>query len=151
MELRPWQRNSLSVLVIAVGAYVLLLAAFLVYALLINGAISLFNLPDGGLVHPIGRIVLTILLYLATWAVLRSALPVLVKATALTLPLMVTVVMAGIFLHAQPLLVNIFAGALIIGAVAVYLSVKKLSWKYWFATGYVAALALAMVVFQVEI
>jgi hypothetical protein len=44
--------------------------------------------------------------------------------------------------------VNIFAGALIIGAVAVYLSVKKLSWKYWFATGYVAALALAMVVFQ---
>jgi hypothetical protein len=59
----------------------------LVYALLINGAISLFNLPDGGLVHPIGRIVLT-LLNLATWAVLRSALPVLVKATALTLPLM---------------------------------------------------------------
>jgi len=76
---------------------------------------------------------------------------VLVKATVLQMPLMVTLVMLGISFYGQSMVLIIIMGIVVIGAVATFIAYRKLSWQYWFSTGYVGVLALGIMIFDIQI
>lgn len=65
----------------------------------------------------VGRVIYLTLILLISWLVFRSNLHDLVKATFLTMPLMVILVMMGmvLYLHSKWLIVGI--GAVVIGTV----------------------------------
>jgi hypothetical protein len=98
-----------------------------------------------------GESYFVILLYGISWFVFRSKLNDLVKATYLTMPLMVTLVMIGIFAFQLTELVVYLLGAIVVAAVLYYIYKKKLSWLYYFATGYVVLVALYVMLAGIEI
>lgn len=141
MKLNTWQKNVLSAVVIAAGGFILFNAAFLLAALVINGLGMLMGNVD----RPPSFIQIVAyagILLIISWLVFRSKLSHLIKATYMTMPLMVVLVMTGITLYTQPQWVPICVGAVIVAAVLLFIYIKKLPWLYYFATVYVAALAL---------
>ncbi len=98
-----------------------------------------------------GRIAFLLVLTILSVIVFKLHLPDVVKATYLTLPLMVGLVMTGIVLNHFPEIAIIGIGCLIILGVVFFLMWKKLSWMYYFATGYVSVLALMILLFRIDI
>lgn len=151
MKLKLYQKNVLSVLVILVGGFILFNLAFLLAALVINATISVLGIAQNGAPHIVGRVLYLFLIFLISWFVFRSRLNDIIKATFLTMPLMVILVMVGISLYQQSKWMIVGIGAVIICAVLSYLYKKKLSWLYYFSTFYVAVLALCVMLFNVQI
>lgn len=155
MKLKTWQRNVLLGAVIAAGGFLLFNLAFLFAALTMQVCRRIILLFSGSAepeFNPmLWRYVFAILILLISWFVLRSKLPILVKATYLTMPLMVLLVMVGIQFYAQPQWVPIALGGIIVAAVLAYLYQKKLAWQYYFAALYTAALALYIVLAGIDI
>ncbi len=151
MKLKLYQKNVLSVLVILVGGFILFNIAFLLAALVINATISVLGIAQNGAPHIVGRVLYLFLIFLISWFVFRSRLNDIIKATFLTMPLMVILVMVGISLYQQSKWMIVGIGAVIICAVLSYLYKKKLSWLYYFSTFYVAVLALCVMLFNVQI
>lgn len=125
--------------------------AFLLAALVINATISVLGIAQNGAPHIVGRVLYLFLIFLISWFVFRSRLNDIIKATFLTMPLMVILVMVGISLYQQSKWMIVGIGAVIICAVLSYLYKKKLSWLYYFSTFYVAVLALCVMLFNVQI
>jgi hypothetical protein len=69
----------------------------------------------------------------------------------MTVPLMVLLIMIGIGLYGQPIWMIGGISVVIIGATFGYIYINKLSWMYFFATIYVTLLALAILIFQIQI
>ncbi len=151
MKLKLYQKNILSVLVIVVGGLILFNLAFLLTALVTNAVISFSGKEQFGAVHMIGRGLSVLLILLISWLVLRSHLNDTIKATFLTMPLMVILVIIGISFYEQSKWVVAGIGALIICALIFYLYKKKLPWLYYFSTFYVAALALYVLLSGMDI
>ncbi|WP_312694594.1 hypothetical protein [Caproiciproducens sp.] len=151
MKLKPWFKNILSCLVISAGGFVLFNLAFLLAAFVINMAGRIMGISENGAPTVVGRAIFLFLVLLITWGVFNSRLYTLIKATFLTMPLMVILVFAGIQFYKQPMWIIIGIGAAIIGIIFVYLYKKKLSWLYYFSTAYVAVLALLVVLFRMQI
>lgn len=141
MKLKPWQKNILSSAIVIVVGLALLLAAFLLLALIARGARVL--LPgEGGNAPALSRIALLVLTLLLLPFVFRSKLPDPFKAAYLTLPLMTGLMLLGIALYGKPLWTVLVSGGAVIAAALAYLAVRKKPWLYFFAVAYVAALAL---------
>ncbi len=151
MKLKNWQKQVLSVVVLIAGGYVLFLLAFVVFAFVVNGLMALLGLPENASPPAIGRVLAYLLILLVSWLIFRSRSPVLVKATVLQMPLMVTLVMLGISFYGQSMVLIIIMGIVVIGAVATFIAYRKLSWQYWFSTGYVGVLALGIMIFDIQI
>jgi len=151
MKLKPYQKNILSALVIIIGGFILFNIAFLLAALVINATMRVLGMAQHEAPSMVGRVLFLILIILSSWFVFRSKLKDLIKATFLTMPLMVVLVMAGISLYQQAKWMVAGTGAVIIFAVLYYLYKKKLSWLYYFSTLYVAVVALCVMLFNVEI
>jgi len=151
MKLKIWQKNLLSAIVIMAVGFILFNAAFLLAALVLNGFMILLGSNQNTAPPFVGRAAYFILILLISWLVFRSKLNDLIKASFLTMPLMVVLVMGGIGLYTQPKWIVAGAGALVIGAVILYLYKKRLPWLYYFATIFVAATALCVMLFNVEI
>jgi hypothetical protein len=150
MNLKPWMKNILSVIVIAAGGFILFNVAFLLAAVVFNGIGTIMGTMEQGPGF-IATGAYLLLLLLISWLVFRSKLSHLVKATYLTMPLMAVLILAGVRLYQQPQWVVFGTGAVIVGAVTFYIFKKKLPWLYYFATFYVAALALYVVIAGIEI
>lgn len=151
MKLKPYQKNILSILVIVVGGFILFNLAFLLTAFVTNAVISFSGMRQSGSVHIIGRGLSVLLILLISWATLRSRLNDTIKATFLTMPLMVILVTIGISLYQQPKWIIAGIGAVIICVVILYLHKKKLSWLYYFSAFYVAAIALYVLISGMDI
>jgi|GEM_PF-2056502 hypothetical protein len=151
MTMKTWQKQGLTMVVLMAGGYVLFTLAFVVFALVVNGLMALLGLPENASPPAIGRVLAYLLIILGSWLMLRSRLPVLVKAIVLQMPLMVTLVLMGIVLYGQAIVLIIFMGIVVIGATVVFIAYKKLSWQYWFSTGYVGVLALSIMIFDIQI
>jgi len=151
MTLKTWQKNILSILVIAGVGFVLFNVAFLLAAFVFNASIKIMGLPQDAAPPVVGRAAYLIIILLISWLVFRSKLNNLVKATYLTMPLMIVLIMLGISTYQQPAWLTAGIGAMIVGAVVYYIYNKRLSWLYYFATFYVALLALCVMIFRIEI
>lgn len=151
MKLGLNQKNLLSVLVIIIGGFVFFTMAFLLYALVMNVTMSALKMTQNEAPPIIGRLLYLFLIFLISWIVFRSRLNSLIKATFLTMPLMVILVMIGIILYQQSKWMITIIGAVVICGVLTYLYRKKLSWQYYFSTFYVVVLALYIVLFNVQI
>jgi hypothetical protein len=151
LKLKPWQQNVLSAIVIIVAGYILFNLAFLLAALVINGITLLTGGSFEQAPKPYATGVYLLLIAVISWLVFRSKLSHLVKATYMTMPLMVALVYTGILLYQQPMWVPIGVGAVIVGAVLFFIYRRKLPWLYYFATLYVAAMGLFIVLGGIEI
>lgn len=151
MKLKLWQKNVLSMLVIVIGGFILFNLAFLLAALVINATMNVLGMAQNEAPHIVGRVLYLLLIFLISWFVFRSRLNDTIKATFLTMPLMVILVMIGISFYQQSKWMIAGIGAVIICAVLSYLYKKKLSWLYYFSTFYVAALALYILLSGMEI
>jgi len=150
MKLNTWQKNALSAVVIVAGGFFLFNVAFLLAAAVINGlGLLMGNVDQPPTYIQVGAYIGFLLII--SWLVFRSKLSHLVKATYMTMPLMVTLVMTGIFLYTQPQWMPIGFGVLIVAAVLLFIYKKKLPWLYYFATFYTAALALYIILSGIDI
>ncbi|MDD4080835.1 MAG: hypothetical protein PHP02_05425 [Eubacteriales bacterium] len=140
--MKLWQKNILSAAVVVIVGLVLFMLAFILLALLTNVAESLFSRSDGVDVYHWSRIGLLILTVLLLPLVLRTRLPISLKAAYLTLPLMTTLILIGIALHARPPWMAYVSGATVVVAVLIYVLVRRKPWQYAFTALYVAAIAL---------
>lgn len=155
MKLKTWQKNLLSVVVIMAGGFILFNLAFILAAVINQAfriAAGLLGVNQSEAMNPmLWKYVYAIVILVLSWFVLKSKLNTLVKATYLTMPLMVLLILAGILLYQQPQWVPMSVGAVIVLAVILYLFKRKLSWQYYIATVYTAALALYIVLAGIEI
>jgi hypothetical protein len=151
MKLKTWQKNVLSAVVIVVVGFILFNVAFILAAFVFNTVASLTGKDMEQGPRFAGVASYLIILALLSIAVFISKLTHLAKATFLTMPLMAVLILSGVMLYEQPSWVTFAAGATIVGAILIYLYTKKLPWLYYFATFYVAVLALAVTIFRIEI
>ena len=146
--MKPWLKNILSAVIIVVVGFVLFNAAFLLTALVWRLAEMLFGAQSAPL---LSKIVTLFIVLLISFFVFRSRFNDLVKASFLTMPLMVILVMLGILMYPLPQWQLFVAGALIVGGLFFFLYKKKLSWLYFFATFYVTVLVVIILLTGMEI
>lgn len=151
MKLKTWHKNILSVFTIMLGGFILFNVAFILAAFVINGLIKIMGMHENASPPFISKALYLILVFLISFGIFKSKLNTLIKATFLTMPLMVVIVMIGILFYRQTKFLVIAIGALIIGSVLFYLYKKKLPWQYYFATLYVAVLGLCIMAFNIQI
>ncbi len=150
MKFKPWQKNLFSAFIIIAGGFLLFNLAFLIFAFITNTAMSALGIPENTSPPSVLRaFAVTVILMIAV-LVFRSKLNDTVKATFLTMPLMTILVLVGMTLYPKTLLVVLLSAA-IIGGLIFYLYQKKLPWVYFFATIYVAALGLYILLADVQI
>ena len=150
MNLKPWMKNVLSVIIISAGGFILFNVAFLLAAVIFNGIGTIMGTMEQAPGFIATGAYLLLLLFIS-WLVFRSKLNHLAKAAYLTMPLMAVLILAGVRFYQQPQWVVFGTGAVIVGAVTFYIFRKNLPWLYYFATFYVAALALYVVIAGIEI
>ncbi|MPM91419.1 hypothetical protein SDC9_138548 [bioreactor metagenome] len=151
MRLKPYQKNILSALAVMAGGFILFNVVFLLAALVINASMRVMGMPMNQAPHIISRVLYLILICLISWFVFRSRLNNVIKATYLTMPLMVILVTAGLSLYQQPKWMVAIIGAVLICALIYYFHKKKLSWLYYFSVFYVAAVAFCVMIFNIDI
>ncbi len=151
MKLKLWQKNVLSTFVIVVGGFILFNLAFLLAALSVNATMSVLGTAQNEAPPIVSKVLYLILIFLISWFLLRSKLNDLIKATFLTMPLMIILVMIGISLYQQSKWMIAGIEAIIICAVLFYFHKKKLSWLYYFSTFYVTAVALYILLSGMDI
>jgi hypothetical protein len=144
-------KNLIAAVIIVAGGFFLFNFAFISAAFIINTSIKLLNLPGNSAPPFLARIVYVVFILVLSWFILRSRLNDTLKATFLTMPLMVVLVSIGIFTYQLSMGVVIGLGAVIVAATLYYIRHKKLSWKYYFAVLYVAVLALMIMLLGIDI
>lgn len=151
MKLKPYQKNTLSVLAVAAMGFILFNLAFILAAIVINGSMSVLGMAENAAPPAIGRVLYLLLIFLISWLVFRSRLNEIIKAAFLAMLLMVIIVMLGLSLYQYSMWITIGIGAVIISTVLFYVHKKKLSWLYYFSTFYVTILGLCVMIFKIEI
>ncbi|MBC3887509.1 hypothetical protein GH810_04220 [Acetobacterium paludosum] len=157
MKLKLWQKNLLSMLIIVVGGLTLFLVAFLFAALVMRVwdmiIFSLVNKDSDnfGRILSINDIIYLIIILLVSWLVFKSKLNDLVKATFLTMPLMVVLMEVGILFNQQSEWVVLLIGSVIVAASLYYLYKTKRPWLYYCAILFVTAVVLFISLSGMEI
>jgi len=151
MSDRPWVNHLIAAVIIVAGGFLLFNFAFISAAFIINTSIKLLNMPGNSAPPLLARVVYVVLILVLSWFVFRSRLSDTLKATFLTMPLMVVLVSIGIFTYQLTKGVVVGLGAAVVAAVLFYIRHKKLSWKYYFAVVYVAVLALMIMLLRIDI
>ena len=151
MKLKSWQKNILSIVIIIVGGFILFNLAFILTALVVRATMLVMGVPENMAPPSIGRYITVFLIFIMSYIVFCSRVNDTIKATFLTMPLMVTLVMIGLSLYGQSKFLIYGAGALVIFVVVFFLYKKKLPWLYYFSTFYVAALGLYIMISGIDI
>jgi hypothetical protein len=149
MKEKKWVKPVLSMVCIILGGFVLFNVAFILAALMM-GTLARFD-GTQGIPPAYGRIIFVILIFVISWFIFQSKLNDLIKATYLTMPLMIVLVMIGIFSYQLSQWVVYILGGVVVAAVLYFIYLKKLSWLYYFATGFVVAVALYVMIAGIEI
>ena len=152
MKLKMWQQNVLSALIIAVGGFVLWNIAFILAALVMRVYMMVIGSFEASGSAMLWKYLLLIVVLLISFFILRAKkLKTLIKATYLTMPLMVLLILIGIQFWQQPKWVPITLGGAIVIIILFYLYKKKLTWQYYFATIFTASTALFVVLADIQI
>jgi hypothetical protein len=155
MKLKCWQKNILSMLIIIGVGFILFNVAFLL-AYFVNTAYNTVIMQfidkagNARLIHFSWHYVYLILILLLSWFVLTRRLNDLVKATFSTMPLIVVLTEVGVQFYHWPVLVWVI-GAVIVSSVLLYLYKTKRSWLYYFATFYVVAVEVFVMISGMDI
>lgn len=152
MKLKTWQKSILSAIVIVAGGFLLWNVAFLLAAVVMQ-LYRMVIMAVAGSDNPMfWKYVYVIFILLISAAILiPKRINKLVKATYLTMPLMVVLIVIGIQFYQYAKWVPIIFGTVIIGVVVSYLFKRKLSWQYYFATAYTGLMALYIVLSGIDI
>lgn len=141
--------------VIMLGGFVLFNVAFIL-AFGVHTVSSLTIMPwVKGLIDPDSVLfswhyIYMILIMLISVVVLRLNLSPLIKATYLTMPIMVFLVEIGLnFYLYQPVVIGLSIAFITLLLLLIYK--KKLPWQYYFSTLYVAILAVIIMVMDIQI
>lgn len=155
MRIKPWQKNILSVIVIVAGGFVLFNLAFLLAAVTMHACRIAVTLLGGYSVEDMNpmscRYVYVIIILLLSVFIFKSKFSTLIKATYLTMPLMVILILIGLLFYQQPQWLSIIVGAAIVLATIFFFYKKKLTWQYYIATLYTAMLALYIILSGIDI
>jgi len=142
----PWVKNILSALVVAAAGFVLLNLTFLFYALVFQ----FFDIFARGNPGPIPQwipaaraIIFMAIIALISWLVFRSKLPVLVKATFMTVPTATVLVFVGMFTYPSAFLPYLIGGLLVAGVLFYFYRTHK-PWLYFYS---VLLVALTLMIF----
>lgn len=133
MKLHGWLGKFISCLVIIIGGFILFNVAFISAAFIMNTTNRILGLGENTVPHIIGVLIFLLILAVLCWLVYRSNLDKLLKATALTVPLVVVLTIVGIRLYEQPQWVPFLVGSSIVLGLFYYLYIKKSPWEYFFA------------------
>ncbi len=85
-----------------------------------------------------------------SWFVLKRNLNPFLKATYLTLPLMVGLVEIGLNFYSHPIWVAVISLIFMSGALFLIIK-KKLPWQFYFSVFYVSILGIVIMVFNIQI
>ncbi len=156
MLLKKTAAYLISMFTIAAGGYLLFNVAFIAFALVVNTTMQIAGQPDNeaprALFRLLGYAAIGLLDYLGLRLVSdHGQSKHTLRATLLTMPLMVLLVSIGITLYQQTDGIVLAVGGAVILAALIYLYVKKLPWMYWFAVFYVAVVGVIIVVKDIEI
>lgn len=155
MKLKLWQKNVLDALIIMGLGFVLFNFAFLLAAIVGNSYRTLIRFLFKGIdnlnfVNFMWHYIFVIIILVLSWFILRSKLSDLLKASYLTMPLIVILTEIGLQLFDWQIAVWILGIAFVSG-VLLYLYKTKRSWLYYFATIYVSIVAMLVVVLGIDI
>lgn len=151
MKFKPWQNNAISAAVIIVGGFLLFLFAFVLASGVFQLTMQMMGVPSSEAPPVLSRIVYLVIVYILSGLVFWSKFNDTIKATAFTMPLMVTLMLMGISLYLQPTWIIIGLGAIIVLVPLVFFFRMKMPWQYYFSTFFVVAVLLYMIIFDVEI
>ncbi len=151
MKFKPWQNNAISAAVIIVGGFILFLFAFVLASGVFQLTMQMMGVPSNEAPPVLSRIIYLAIVYVMSGLVFGSKFNDTIKATAFTMPLMVTLMLMGISLYLQPTWIIIGLGAVIVLIPLLFFFKKKMPWQYYFSTFFVVAVLLYMIIFDVEI
>lgn len=143
----PILKNILSALVVGASGFILLNLTFMVFAFVTKffELILPFNLvPISGLIA--GSVIIAVL----SWLIFRSKLGTIYKATYMTVPVAVVLVLIGISFYPWPWLA-ITLGGLFSVSILTYLIRAKKPWLYSFSLILVSLVLLIMTLLGVDI
>ena len=142
---KPWVKNVLSALAVAVFGFILLNLTFILdflFQSLVDGAVRLFTPDDVSMAWrwfpPAKHVMFVVIIGLISWFILRSKLGTLYKAIYLTVPVAVILATIGIFLYRWPVAVYLVDGFITIG-ILYYLYRTRQHWLYYYTVVLVAA------------
>ncbi len=149
----PYIRNTLLGLFIALSGFVLLNLTFLFYAAIINGVEML--LPSGfvqnnGWYMPVMMALISLGIIIGYIFVYKSKIEDIYKATLMTIPTAIILIMDGIALYRWSYAAFPVGAILTAGALYYFYKAKK-PWLYWFAVIIVALALTVMVITGTEI
>lgn len=150
MKFKTWQKNVLSTVFIIFVGFIFFNLAFMLAALIINVIMKIMGTPENSAPHFISWVIYLMLIFLISVLVFKSKINTLFKATFLTMPLMIIIVLIGMTFYQTKLLVAMI-GAVFIGSVVLFLNKKKLPWQYYVATLYVTVLGIFIMAFNIQI
>lgn len=136
--------------VVAVG-FILFNVAFLLAALIFNGTNLLLGLEEHSKPSFWGVLIYAGLMVLLTYLMFKSKRSHLVKATFMTMPLMVTLIGQAILLYKLPEIIPIIMGLGIISSIIYICYQRKVHWLYYFSTLYVGMVLVITIIFNIEI
>lgn len=153
---KAWQKNVLSALAIMIGGFVLFNVAFMMAALVNKTTFFLLSLlireTDSGFEQWffLWHIFFLVIVLVLSFLILRLPVHDLIKAIYFTMPL--AVVITEISVQLYPMQVLVYAvNALVIAGVLAFLILKKKSWLYFYATGFVAVVMLVVGILGIDI
>lgn len=133
MKLHGWSGKLLSGIVIIIGGFILFNIVFMAAAFIMNSTIRILGLGENAEPHIVGALIFILVLAVLIWLVYRSKLDKLLKATALTVPLMVVLTVVGMRLYEQPKWVPLLIGGAIVSGLGYFLYKRKSPWEYYLA------------------
>lgn len=141
-----WTKNILQAMLVAAVGFVLLNITFLLYFLVFQ----LFDVFAPGNTGPMPAwipvtraVVFLAIIALISWFVFRSKLPVIFKATFVTVPTAVVLAFIGIIFFSWPL-ITYLTGAVLVASVLVYFYRTRQPWLYYYS---VILVAVTMAIF----
>ena len=143
-----WKMHLIAVLSIFVGGFCLFQLAFFLAAIVMNGISTITNTM--GQPPYLGLVVYILLILIASYFIFRTKWHVIIKATYLTMPLMIVTIAVAILLYETPWIAYIVDGA-IMGGLLIYLIATKKHWYYSVATLYVGVVLLLIQILNIEI
>lgn len=142
-----WTKKLLIIIGITIGAFIGFNLSFMLAAVI--------TLTVGRLTGPlgftIGRFIYLAVIYLIFVITNQSKIPVWIKATIFTMPMISTLILIGVYGYGFEQWIVLGLGALFVSGVFYYLYRNKWDWTYYYALGFVTACAAYVIIAGIDI
>lgn len=142
-----WTKKLLIMIGITIGAYIGFNLTFMLAAFITLSVGSL----TGTFGYTIGRMIFIVVIYLIFAITKQLKIPVWIKATIFTMPMISTLILIGIYGYELDQWIVLGIGALFVSGVVYYLYRNKWDWTYYYALGFVTACATYVIIAGIDI